>query len=98
MIHITEKEMEIILDILNKHTKDCEVLIFGSRLTGNHKPFSDLDLAFLCKDKLELDRISNLEYEFSNSDLPYRIDIINYKRASKEFQHIIDANNQKIHG
>ena len=98
MIHIQKKEMEIILDILNKNAKDCEVLAFGSRVTGNHKLFSDLDLAFICKTKLGLDRISNLEYEFSKSNLPYRIDIVNYKRASKEFQKIINENNEKIYG
>jgi len=97
MIHIQKKEMEIILDILNNHAEDCKVLAFGSRLTENYKPFSDLDLAFICKSELGLDRISKLEYEFSKSDLPYRIDIINYKKVSKEFQKIIDANNEKIH-
>jgi len=98
MIHIQKKEMQLILNILDKHGQDCEVLVFGSRLIGNHKPFSDLDIAFICKNKLGLDRISNLEYEFSESDLPYRVDIVNYKRASKKFQKIIDSNNKKIYG
>jgi len=98
MIHIQKKEMQVILNILDKYAQDCEVLVFGSRLTGNHNPFSDLDLAFICKNKLGLDRTSNLEYEFSESDLPYRVDIVNYKRASKKFQQIIDSNNKKIYG
>jgi len=98
MIHIEKKEMEIILDILDKFAPDCKVLVFGSRLTENYKLFSDLDLAFICKNKLSLDKTSNLEYKFSESDLPYRVDIVNYKRASKEFQQIIDAANEKIYG
>jgi len=98
MIHIQKREMEIILDILNKYAEDCEVFVFGSRLTGKCKPFSDLDLAFICKNKLGLDRISNLEYEFSQSDLPYKVDIVNCKRISEEFQNIINANNEKIYG
>ncbi|MDR2623040.1 MAG: nucleotidyltransferase domain-containing protein [Methanobrevibacter sp.] len=74
------------------------MLSFGSRLEGYHKPFSDLDLSFICKDDLGLHRISNIEYKFSESDLPYRVDVLNYKRAPKEFQEIIDANNEKIYG
>jgi len=98
MAGIDEKEKEIILGILNSYASDCEVLIFGSRLDGNHKPFSDLDLAFICKYELELDRTSKLEYEFSKSDLPYRVDIVNYKKSSKKFKEIIDENNEKIFG
>ena len=98
MAYIQEKEKEIILGILNSYASDCEVLVFGSRLNGNHKPFSDLDLAFICKCELGLDRTSNLEYEFSKSDLPYRVDIVNYQNASKKFQEIINANNEKIFG
>ena len=98
MIHVTDEEMEIILDILNNFAKDCEVLVFGSRLKGNHKPFSDLDLAFICKEDLGLRRVSNIEYEFSESNLPYRVDVVNYNRASEKFQRIIDSDNKKIFG
>jgi hypothetical protein len=31
-------------------------------------------------------------------DLLYRVYIIDYNRASKEFQKIIDSNNEKIYG
>ncbi|MDR3291994.1 MAG: nucleotidyltransferase domain-containing protein [Methanobrevibacter sp.] len=98
MIHVLDEEMEIIKNILNKHLKDCKVLVFGSRLKMTHKPFSDLDLAIICKEKLKLRNISDIEYEFSMSNLPYRVDIVDYNRASKEFQKIINNNKEKIHG
>jgi predicted nucleotidyltransferase len=98
MIHIQKEEMEIVLNIIKKHTKDCEVLVFGSRLKGNNKPFSDLDLAFICKKRLDLNKRFEISLEFEESDLPYRVDIIDYNKASKEFQKIIDTNNEKIYG
>jgi predicted nucleotidyltransferase len=98
MIHIQKKEMEIVLNIIKKHAKACEVLVFGSRLKGNNKPFSDLDLAFICKERLDLNKRFKLSLEFEESDLSYRVDIIDYNRASKEFQKIIDSNNEKIFG
>jgi predicted nucleotidyltransferase len=98
MIHVSDEEMKIILDILKVHAKDCKVLVFGSRLKRTHKPFSDLDLAFICKEDLTLKKILKLEYKFSESNLPYRVDVVNYNRASKEFKKIIDNNNEKIFG
>jgi predicted nucleotidyltransferase len=97
-MNVSKEEMEIVLDIIKKHAKDCEVLVFGSRLKKNNKLFSDLDLAFICKNGLGLDRKLSLLRDFESSDLPYRVDVVEYTKASKEFQKIIDTNNVKIFG
>jgi predicted nucleotidyltransferase len=98
MIHISDAEREIVLDIIKKQTKDCEVLVFGSRLTKNHKLFSDLDLAFKCNNGLKFKTKAKLLTDFEYSDLPYRVDVVDYNKASKEFQKIIDNDNEKIYG
>lgn len=59
--------------------------------------FSDLDFAFKCNEGLELERKFKLEIEFEISDLPYKVDIVDYNRISEEFQKIIDKNNKKIY-
>ena len=97
MIYITDEEMKIVLKIIKNYAENCEVLVFGSRLKGNNKPFSDLDLAFSCKEKLDLKKLSRLKLKFEESDLPYRVDIIDYNRASEEFKKIIDEENEKIY-
>ncbi|MDR3223754.1 MAG: nucleotidyltransferase domain-containing protein [Methanobrevibacter sp.] len=98
MIQVLNEEMEIILKIIKKHAQECEVLVFGSRLKGDNRKFSDLDLAFICKEGLELKKRIKLDIEFEESDLPYRVDVVDYNRASKEFQKIINTNNKKIYG
>ena len=98
MISVTYEEMSIVLSIIKNYAEDCEVLVFGSRLKGTNKPFSDLDLAFICNDKLDLKKFSILKLKFEESDLPYRVDIIDYNRVSKEFKKLIDDNNEKIYG
>ncbi|KZX09990.1 nucleotidyltransferase family protein [Methanobrevibacter filiformis] len=98
MLKISKEEMKIVLDIIKRNAKDCEVSVFGSRLKGTEKVFADLDLAFKCKCRLGLDRIIQLEIEFEESALPYRVDIVDYNKTSKEFQKIIDKNNKKIYG
>lgn len=97
MLSITNEEMKIILNILKSYAKDCEVLVFGSRLKGTNKPFSDLDLAFICNEKLDLKKRSKLKLKFEESNLPYRVDIVDYNRVSEEFKKIIDDENEKIY-
>jgi len=98
MFQIEDKELEIVINIIKEYAEDCEVMVFGSRLYGTSKTFADLDLAFKCDSGLGLDRILQLEEKFDESDLPYKVDIVNYNKTSKEFQEIIDKNNKKIFG
>jgi len=73
--YVTDEEMKIVLNIIKNYAENCEVLVFGSRLKGTNKPFSDLDLAFICKEKLDLKKLSRIKLKFEESDLPYRVDI-----------------------
>jgi predicted nucleotidyltransferase len=97
-MNILDEELSIIIDIIKNHTANCEVLVFGSRLNGNNDKFSDLDLAFKCKKGLDFKSRNELLREFEDSDLPYRVDIVDYNRTSEDFKIIIDENNQKIYG
>ena len=97
-MEILNEERVIIINIIKNHAKDCEVLVFGSRLKGTNKPFSDLDLAFICEKGLNFKRRIALQIAFEDSDLPYRVDVIDYINVSKEFQEIIDSDNKRIWG
>jgi len=98
MVQVTDGELKIILNIIKNHAKDCEVYVFGSRLNGTKKAFSDLDLAFKCKKVMGYKKIGDLDEEFDESDLPYRVDVVDYNNTSKEFQEIIDKSKKKIYG
>jgi len=96
MIGVSEKEMGIITDILSKHAPQFEVLAFGSRYHRKHRRYSDLDLAFVGDDRLDMMRQARLADAFSESDLPFRVDIVDYNAAMPEFQAIIDGGCEKI--
>jgi len=98
MICISGDEQKIILDIIQEHAPDCRVLAFGSRQNGTAKNYSDLDLAFVGKDKLGLARRFQLENAFSESDLPFRVDVLDYNALSPEFRTIVDDGNEVIYG
>jgi predicted nucleotidyltransferase len=97
MICISEAELKIINDIIFRLASDCDVLVFGSRYHKKAKEYSDLDLAFVGKEKLGLKRCLQLEDAFSESDLPYRVDVLDYHTISPEFRAIVDGGNEKIY-
>ncbi|MFK7968494.1 MAG: nucleotidyltransferase domain-containing protein [Rickettsiaceae bacterium] len=85
MINIKPKHLEIVLSILGKY--NYSFYVFGSRITDKIKEFSDLDL-FYTEDIPEK-IIMNIENEFEESDLPYKVDIVNYNKCDKIFQEIM---------
>ena len=96
MIQISKEEFKIIDAIISQLVPDCDVLICGSRYYGKAWEYSDLDLAFVGEGKLGFDRCFQLKDAFSESDLPYRVDVLDYHAISPEFRAIIDSGNEKI--
>ncbi|MBS0981438.1 nucleotidyltransferase domain-containing protein [Acetobacter thailandicus] len=80
-IDITPEERAIVLRILNETVPDREVRAFGSRVTGKAKPFSDLDLAIMGDEPLPLETRARLEETFSESELPWKVDILDQALA-----------------
>ena len=50
--------------------------VFGSRAHGGPRAYSDLDLAIEWDRPPGLDRTTEIAEAFSESDLPYRVDIL----------------------
>jgi type I restriction enzyme S subunit len=88
-IDIAPEERAIVLRILNEIVPDREVRAFGSRVTGNAKPFSDLDLAIMGDEPLPLETRARLEEAFSESDLPWKVDVLDWSLTEKGFQKAI---------
>lgn len=95
-IDITPEERAIVLRILNETVPDREVRAFGSRVTGKAKPFSDLDLAIMGDEPLSLGTRARLEETFSDSDLPWKVDVLDWALADKTFRNIISKNSVKF--
>jgi predicted nucleotidyltransferase len=54
---------------------ECEVRVFGSRVAGNAKPYSDLDTVLVGARRLSLMRVSALRDALAEWDLPTRVDV-----------------------
>ena len=90
MINASEKELEIIKNIIKKYLPNCEVRVFGSRITKKFKKFSDIDMALVSPNKIDTLALAHIKLDFEDSDLPYRVDILDWNTISPEFKKVIE--------
>jgi predicted nucleotidyltransferase len=88
-LHLGQSHFEIIAGILKKNLGARQVIAFGSRVTGKHKPHSDLDLCIMGNEALTISQMAHLKEDFSESTLPFRVDIVDWASLSPDFQKII---------
>ena len=79
----------IVRSALRRHVPDREVLAFGSRATWTAKDYSDLDLAVMGEEPLSLRTASALDEALGDSDLPFKVDVVDWARIDDAFRSII---------
>ncbi len=96
MIDVTAEQLCIIKEILQRHVPDCQVRVFGSRYKGTIKSYSDLDLAIVSHTRLDWQVIEHVKEAFSESDLPFRVDVLDWHAISPEFKGVIESGYEVI--
>jgi type I restriction enzyme, S subunit len=89
-VDMRQEQWEIVRAILQKRVPQYEVWAFGSRTRGTAKPFSDLDLAVITDKPLSLEVSAALSEDFSESDLPWKVDVVDWAATSESFRKIIE--------
>ena len=75
--------------ILARFVPDREVWAFGSRTRGTARKTSDLDLCVVGDRPLGFDVLGQLKDAFSESDLPYKVDVVDWATLNPDFQAIV---------
>ncbi len=88
----------IVAGILKKHVPDHEVWAFGSRATRSAKQYSDLDLAVITQEPMSSAVRAALADDFSLSDLPFKVDIVDWANTSEAFRKIIERDKVIVQG
>lgn len=96
MINVTADELNIILGIIEKYVPDCEVRVFGSRVNGKVKAYSDLDLAIVGECKLDRNLLFDMKESLQESELTFRVDLLDWYNVSPEFQKVIEVGYEVI--
>lgn len=89
-IDLNPHDLEIVLAILQKFVPDREVWAFGSRVKWTAKPFSDLDLAIVGEQPLQISIAADLAEAFDESELPIKVDVVDWATTSDAFRKIIE--------
>jgi len=97
MIAASQLEMDIVRKIIEKYVPDCTVLAFGSRFKQTHNDASDLDLAIVCEERLSIFTLAHIKEDFMESDIPYKVDVLDYHAVSDSFRKIIDAAHEVVY-
>jgi predicted nucleotidyltransferase len=90
LLDVGKDELAIVKALLVRHVPDATVWVFGSRVKGTAKKFSDLDLCIKADQALGLEATSALAQAFSESDLPWKVDIVDWWSVNDGFKAIID--------
>jgi predicted nucleotidyltransferase len=90
-IDIQEDVRNILTDILRTHlTNGEQVYVFGSRAKGTAGKYSDLDIAIdRPGTKLDFSTVCALKGDLEESDIPYRVDIIDMNAITPQFRESI---------
>ncbi len=88
---LTVTQEEIVKRIFREHLPKSFVCVFGSRKSGTKKEFADLDLLVTAKRPLSIKQLAKLKDAFTESDLPFRVDIVDTHAVSQEFLKSIET-------
>ena len=92
-IELDSHELAEVQQILKEHMPEYTVWAFGSRVRGDAKKYSDLDLAIITDAPISLSKMADLKEAFNDSSLIFKVDIVDWAITSESFRRIIEVEN-----
>ncbi len=89
-IDISPGDLKTVQHILQEHVPELEVRAFGSRVSWTARETSDLDLALMTTEPLDLLCVAEMREAFDESDLPFRVDLVDWASTSENFRKVIE--------
>ncbi|MBI2094700.1 MAG: nucleotidyltransferase domain-containing protein [Candidatus Omnitrophica bacterium] len=93
---VLPRDLDTVRRILARGVPEYDVYAFGSRVAGKARKASDLDLAVMTDEPLPALRVADLREAFSESDLPFKVDLVDWAGAKEDFKKLIRQNRLKI--
>lgn len=91
-INLEPEHLALVRGILAKQVPTYQAWAFGSRVRGTSQPFSDLDICLRAEQPMGYEEKANLKLAFSESDLPFTVDIVDLNCCSAVFAQDIERN------
>ena len=90
LLDMRPDHIELVQRILRQHVPSAEVLAFGSRAKWLARDTSDLDLCIRATAALSFEKMGTLREAFEESNLPYKVDVVDWATTSESFRKIIE--------
>lgn len=96
---LEENQWEILQKIaLNALLKNgCKLWVFGSRATGKHKKFSDIDILIENGDKISEFLLTSIRSELEESNLPIKVDLVLEEDLAESYRKNVDTQKVQIY-
>jgi len=95
-LQLSAHEWQQLSAILQRYLPDYAVWAFGSRVKGKAKPYSDLDLAIISAKPIPLALLAEVAEAFSESDLPWKVDLLDWATTSERFRQVIEQQKLEV--
>ena len=86
---LSVEDQKTLIALLDQYVPNEEIWAYGSRVRGTQRPFSDLDLVIHNDKPIDPQRMAELRYALSESNLSIKIDIQEWSHLSPTFQNIV---------
>ena len=91
---IEEEIKDIVFHFLSP--QEYQLFIFGSRATGKAQKYSDYDVGIFGKNQVSWSKIVLIEEALEESDLPYKVDIVDFSLVSANFKKVALSKIRKL--
>ncbi|MFZ5699550.1 MAG: restriction endonuclease subunit S [Pseudomonadota bacterium] len=98
LLDVRPDHLRLVREILRKHVPEAEVWVFGSRAKWLARDTSDLDLCIRGDVPLSFEKMGALREAFEESDLPWKVDVVDWATTSESFRKIIDRDKVEVQG
>jgi uncharacterized protein len=96
VIDLTAAQQNLVQQIARQLAPAHRVCAYGSRARRSARKYSDLDLLFIGPQPLSTGQLGDLAESFDESNLPFRVDIVDAASATPEFLKLIEADLQPL--
>jgi uncharacterized protein len=88
-VDLRPDQLALVRDILAQQVPQYTAWFFGSRVKGTARQFSDLDIGLEGTQALGIEQKANLKLAFSESNLPFVVDVVDLTSCSSAFAQAI---------
>ena len=93
---ITKQDEIIIQNILKPFSNKYDFYYYGSRVKGDFRALSDLDILIKSNSDILIQDIENIKQQFDESNLAYIVNLTNYNTIDNHFYKLIEKDLVKI--